>query len=341
MRAIVQERYGPYREVLHLREIPRPVPGPGEVLVRVRATSVHADVWHAVSGIPYVLRVMGSGVRAPKRQVPGTDLAGEVVVSGAGASRFAPGDRVFGEVTASNQWSNAGAFAQFACVKETLLGRVPDQLSFEAAAAVPTAALIALVNLRQQGRVRPGHRVLVNGAGGAVGVWAVQLAKVYGAEVTAVDAPAKLELLRGLGADHVIDYTQQDFTTSGVRYDIVFDIVSQAPFSQVRRALEPDGTFVLIGHDQYGRSGHRVLGGLGRVLPLLVISPFVKQIPGIRRGAAREQNWATIVDLLASGRIRPVVDERTFPLEQAADAIDYLATGEAKGRVVLTVQHDG
>ncbi len=337
MRAIVQEQYGPHRDVLHVRELPAPVPGAGQVLVRVRATSVHADVWHAVNGIPYVLRLMGAGLRAPKEQIPGTDLAGEVVRAGDGARRFAPGDRVFGEVTASNQWSNAGTFAELAAIDEQLLARIPDDLSYLQAAAVPTAALIALMNLSGQGRVRAGQRVLVNGAAGAVGVWAVQLAKALGAQVTAVDAPAKLDLLRRLGADHVIDYTRQDFTRMGQRFDIVFDIVSQARFSQVRRALEPEGTFVLVGHDQYGRSGHRVLGSLGRMLPLLALSPVLKQVPGIRPGASRQENWATIVELLAAGRIRPVVDERTFTLEQAADAIDYLTTGVAQGRVVLTV----
>ncbi len=337
MRAIVQDRYGPYREVLGVREVPRPAVGSGHVLVRVRATSVHADVWHAVNGIPYVLRLMGAGVRAPRQTVPGTDLAGEVVQVGTGVGRVAPGDRVFGEVTGNNQWSNAGTFAEYAAVDASLLAPIPDHLSFQEAAAVPTAALIALMNLRDQGRVSAGQRVLVNGAGGAVGVWAVQLAKVFGAEVTAVDAPEKLDLLRELGADHVIDYTEQDFTGMGVRYDMVFDIVSQASFRQVRRALEPDGTFVFIGHDHYGRSGHRVLGSLGRVLPLMAASPVVKQLPGIRSGHSREENWATLVDLLAHHRIRPVVDERVFALERAVDALDYLATGAAKGRVILTV----
>jgi NADPH:quinone reductase-like Zn-dependent oxidoreductase len=251
--------------VLHARDIPRPVVGRGQVLVRVRATSVHADVWHAVNGIPYVLRLMGSGLMAPRRQVPGTDLAGEVI--SAGGTRLAVGDRVFGEVTARNQWSNAGAFAEFAAVDETLLARIPADLSFEQAAAVPTSALIALVNLRDQGRLAAGQSVLVNGAAGAVGVWAVQLAKTFGAQVTAVEAPAKLDLLSDLGADHIIDYTRQDFTQMGTRFDIVFDVVSQAPFSQVRRLLKPDGTFVLVGHDQYGRSGHRALGSLGRMCP--------------------------------------------------------------------------
>lgn len=337
MRAIIQEQYGPHARVLHLGEVPQPVAGPGQVLVRVRATSVHADVWHAVHGIPYVLRLMGSGVRAPRTPIPGTDLAGEVVSVGPGAHRFAPGDRVFGEVTASNQWSNAGTFADFAAADESLLAAVPDHLSFEEAAAVPTAALIALVNLRDQGRVHDGQRVLVNGAGGAVGVWAVQLAKAFGAEVTAVDGPAKLDLLRDLGADHVVDFTQQDFTRTAVRFDIVFDIVSQAPFSEVRRVLQPDGTFVLIGYDQYGRSGHRVMGSLGRMLPLMAASPFVAQLPGIRSGPPREANMATLVELLEARRIRPVVDDRTFPLDRAVQAIDYLTTGTAQGRVVLTV----
>jgi NADPH:quinone reductase-like Zn-dependent oxidoreductase len=337
VRAIVQDRYGPYREVLGVRELPRPAVGSEQVLVRVRATSVHADVWHAVNGIPYVLRLMGSGVRTPKRTVPGTDLAGEVVHVGGEVSKLRPGDRVFGEVTHTNQWSNAGTFAEYAAVDASLLAPIPEHLSFAEAAAVPTAALIALMNLRDQGRLSEGQRVLVNGAGGAVGVWAVQLAKVFGAEVTAVDAPAKLDLLRELGADHVIDYTERDFTGMGVRYDMVFDIVSQAPFRQVRRVLEPDGTFILIGHDQYGRSGHRILGGLGRMLPLMAVSPVVKQLPGIRSGHSRAENWATIVDLLTHQRIRPVVDDRTFPMEQAVDALDYLTTGAAKGRVVLTV----
>lgn len=337
MRAMVQQEYGPHREVLEVRVIPSPVPGPRQVLVRVRATSVHADVWHAVTGLPYVLRLMGSGLRTPKQPVPGTDLAGEVVQVGSGATRFAVGDRVFGEVTAKNQWGNAGTFAELAAVDEEFLAPIPEDLSFEEAAAVPTAALIALMNLRDQGRVREGQRVLVNGAGGAVGVWAVQLAKTFGAEVTAVDALAKHALLRDLGADHVIDYTQQDFTRMGLRYDMVFDIVSQAPFSEVRRALKPEGTFILVGHDQYGRSGHRLMGGLGRMLPLLAISPFSRQLPGIRPGPPRSENWATIVKLLKEGRLRPVVDEHVFPLEQAADAIDHLASGSAKGRVVLTL----
>jgi NADPH:quinone reductase-like Zn-dependent oxidoreductase len=168
-------------------------------------------------------------------------------------------------------------------------------------------------------------------------VWAVQLAKAFGADVTAVDGPAKLDLLRGLGADAVIDYTKEDFTRAGIRYDMVFDIVSQTPFRQVRRALQPDGTFVLIGHDQYGRSGHRVLGSLTRMLPLMALSPVVKQLPPIRSGPPRAENMATITDLLITGRITPVVDDLIFPLDQVVAAMDHLTSGAAQGRVVLTV----
>lgn len=340
MKAVIQNKYGPPAEVLRTADIPRPVPGEGEVLVRVRATSVHADVWHAINGVPLVLRLMGSGVRAPKNPVPGTDLAGEVVAVGAGVSSLRPGDRVFGEVTATNQWRNGGAFAEYAAVPEDRLARIPERLNFLQAAAVPTAALIALTNLRDQGALRSGQRVLVNGAGGSVGVFAVQLAKALGAEVTAVDGPDKLALLREIGADRVIDYTKEDFTTMTTeegRYDIVFDVVSQKPFSQMRRVLRPRGRFVLIGHDHYGRSGHRWLGSMSRMLPLLAVSPFVKQLPGIGPATPRSRNLATIVELIESGEVVPIVDERVFPLAQASAAIEYLATGDAKGRVVLTV----
>ena len=336
MKAIVQERYGPPEVVLRLSEVPRPTPGERDVLVRVRASSVHADVWHAVTGVPYVLRVMGSGLRAPTIPIPGTDLAGVVEDVGVGVTRFQPGERVFGEVTPSNQWRNGGALAEYAAVPSDRLARIPDALSFEEAAAVPTAALIALTNLRDQGRVQAGQRVLVNGAGGSVGVFAVQLAKAFGAVVTAVDSAQKLPLLRSLGADRLIDYTQHDFTLMGERYDIVFDVASTRAFSEIRRALKPDGMYVLIGHDQYGRSGHRWLGSLGRMLPMMATSPLRRQIPGVRPGPGRSENMATLVDLLQAGKLRPVVD-RTYPLAEVPAAITYLTEGRAQGRVVITI----
>jgi NADPH:quinone reductase-like Zn-dependent oxidoreductase len=336
VRAIVQQRYGSPGEVLRLRQVPRPVPRADEVLVRVRATSVHADVWHAVTGIPYVLRVMGSGLRAPTVPVPGTDLAGVVEEVGAEVSQIRPGDRVFGEVTPTNQWRNGGTFAEYAAVAQDRLALTPGSLSDEQAAAVPTSALIALTNLRDQGRVQAGQSVLVNGAAGAVGVFAVQIAKAFGAQVTAVDSTEKLDLLRSLGADQVLDFTQEDFTQQGERYDIVLDVVSNRPFAEIRRALTPHGTFVLIGHDQYGRSGHRVLGSMGRMIPLMATSPFRRPIPGVRPGPGRRENLATLVTMIESGVLRPVVD-RSFPLEEVPAALDYLTSGQAKGRVVIRV----
>ncbi len=336
MRAIVQSGYGPPEQVLRVAEVPTPVAGPGQVLVRVRATSVHADVWHAVTGIPRVLRLMGSGLREPRTPIPGTDLAGEVVSLGAGVTGLAVGQRVLGEVTPANQWRNAGTFAEYVAVAADTLAPMPAGLTFEQAAAVPTSALIALTNLRDQGGVRAGDRVLVNGAGGSVGVFAVQLATALGAQVTAVDSAAKLPMLRSLGAE-VIDYAEQDFTEAGIRYDIVFDVVSDRPFRQVRRALAPDGRFVLIGHDRYGASGHPWVGSLGRMLPLMAVSPFVRQLPGIRPSPPRAENLATIVGLLESGAIQPVVDQRSFGLDEAVEALAYLTGGTATGRVVLTV----
>ena len=294
MRAIVQDEYGPYAQVLRATQIATRSPGQARSSFGCGQRRCTPTCGTPSPGFP-----TSCDSWAPDCQ-PRSNRYRARIWPGSRAGRprrdaFRPGDRVFGEITTTNQWRNAGAFAEFAAVNEAYLEPIPDGMNDREAASVPTAALIALTNLRDQGQVREGQRVLVNGAGGGVGVWAVQLAKALGATVTAVDTSAKLDLLRELGADHVIDYTKQDFTRLGVRYDIVFDIVSQARFSEIREALEPDGTFVIIGHDQYGRSGHRVLGSLGRMLPLMAMSPFVKQIPGIRSGPSRAQNWETIV----------------------------------------------
>ena len=328
MQAIVHDAYGS-TDVLELRDVAVPEIAADEVLVRVRAAGVDRGVWHVMTGLPYPIRLAGYGLSAPKNPVLGMDVAGVVEAVGATVTRFQPGDEVFG--------IGKGTFAEFTRVAENKLALKPTNLTFEQAAAVAISGLTALQGLRDRAHLEAGQKVLIIGASGGVGTYAVQLAKALGAEVTAVCSTTKIDLVRSLGADRVIDYTQQDFTQMGLRYDLVFDIVSQAPFSEVRRALEPEGTFVLVGHDQYGRSGHRVLGSLGRMLPLLGISPFTKQLPGVRPGLPRNENWATIVELLKEGRMRPVVDERVFPLEQAADALDHLATGTAKGRVVLTV----
>jgi len=335
MKAIVQEKYGS-ADVLELREIDRPSVKDDEVLVRVRAASVHPDVWHAVKGVPFVLRVMGSGLRKPKNVVPGTDLAGQVESVGRNVTRFKPGDEVFGLSVVANLWRNGGAYAEYAAVPEVRLELKPAELTFEQAAAVPTSGSLAVQAVRDEGRIRSGQRVLINGAGGAVGSFAVQLAKAYGADVTGVDAPGKLDMLRSIGADRVIDYTQEDFTESGERYDVVLDIAGTRPWSESKRALTPDGTYVLIGHDQYGRSGHRWFGSLGRFAKLMAISPFVSHLHPFRGAKDPGDRLVVLKELIEAGKIAPVID-RTFPLSEVPEAIRYLESGQTRGKIVIVV----
>ena len=335
MQAIVQDRYG-FPDDLRLREVERPVVGDNEVLVRVRAASVHPDVWHVVSGRPFVLRLMGSGLLRPKCRVPGTDLAGLVEAVGKNVTRFRPGDEVFGESLRGYSWRNGGAFAEYASVPEEGLALKPANVTFEQAAAVPTAGYITLLNL-PSGRLRPGQRVLVNGAAGGVGAFTVQLAKAHGAHVTGVDHIRKLNLVRSLGADHLVDYTRDDFTRSGQRYDLIVDIPGNYPFAACRRALTPDGTYVLIGHDQFGRAGRRWLGSLPRFAKLAALSLFVRHLRrASSSGLSKKETMAKLRAYLEAGQLTPVID-RTYHLSEAGEAIRYLADGESVGRVVLTV----
>jgi NADPH:quinone reductase-like Zn-dependent oxidoreductase len=335
MRAIVQDDYGS-PDLLRLQEIEVPVAGEQEMLVRVRAAGLHPDVWHTVHGVPFALRLMSSGLRRPKQRVPGTDLAGVVEAVGPGATRFGPGDEVFGEALRANLWRNGGTYAEFATVHEDLLEPKPDGLTFEQSAAVPNAAKIAVQGIRDEGRVRAGQRVLINGAGGGVGTAAVQLAVAWGAEVTGVDAKDKLDLVRELGATEVIDHMAEDFTTSGERYDLILDVAGTRPYSELRRALTPGGTYVLIGHDHYGRFGRRWIGSLGRFLLLLVRSPFDRHLSGLRGAKDPGDRLAVVKELIDAGRFAPVVD-RSFPLAEVPAAIRYLETGAARGRIVITI----
>jgi NADPH:quinone reductase-like Zn-dependent oxidoreductase len=335
MKAIVQTRYGS-PDVFSLQEIERPTPSSGEVLVRVHAASVHADVWHAMRGVPYVLRIMGSGLRAPKHHVPGTDMAGVVESVGASVTRFRPGDEVFGQSLLANLWRNGGAFAEYAAVPQSMLEAKPVGLTFEQAAAVPTSGSLAVQHVRDEGRVAAGQTVLINGAGGAVGTFAVQLAKAYGAHVTGVDAPEKLDMLRSIGAEHVLDYTQEDFTQLDERYDFILDIVGNHPWSDCRQALAPDGTYVLSGFDQYGSSGHRWFGSLGHFAKLILISPFVSHLHPFRGTKDPGDRLVVLKELIEAGKVSPVID-RTFPLGETSDAIRYLETGRARGKIVITV----
>jgi NADPH:quinone reductase-like Zn-dependent oxidoreductase len=334
MRAVVQTGYGGPSKVLEVREVDKPCAADGEVLVRVRAASVHPDVWHVVTGLPRVLRLMGSGLRRPKDAVPGTDIAGQVESVGAGVTQFRPGDEVFGETILGMQWRNGGAYAEYVALAEDSLALKPPEVTFEQAATVPTAGLIALHNLPERGR-RAGQRVLVNGAGGGVGAVAVQLAKSWGAVVTAVDHPRKLDLLRTLGADVVVDYTADDVTRSGERYDLVFDVVGNHPFSAYRHVLADDGSYMLIGHDHFGTQGRRWLGSIPRMFRLMARSTVDRRLPrGPFKPPDRVESMARLRALLADGALTPVV-ARAFALEQTPDAIALLASGQAVGRIVI------
>ncbi len=337
MKAIVQEKYGSPDD-LELREVDKPAVGDDEVLVRVRAASVHPDVWHVVSGRPYVLRLMGAGFCKPKNPIPGTDMAGIVESVGKSVTQFRQGDGVFGETIRAHQWINGGAYAEYVSVRQDWLALKPDNITFEQAASVPTSGFIALQNLRGARQELPGKKVLVNGAGGGVGALALQLAKAYGADVTAVDGTTKLSMLRSLGADRVIDYTREDFTRGGDRYDLIFDVPGNHPFSACKRVLEPDGRYVLIGHENFGASGKRVFGILPHFFKLMFLSRFVKQLRGPRVALpSRKDAMAVLRELLEAGKITPIIDS-TYPLSEAREALRHMIEDEPQGKVIIRVQ---
>jgi NADPH:quinone reductase-like Zn-dependent oxidoreductase len=251
-------------------------------------------------------------------------------------ARFRPGDEVFGQSLVANLWRHGGAFAEYAAVPEARFESKPAGLTFEQAAAVPTSGSLAVQGVRDEGRVQAGQKVLINGAGGAVGTFAVQLAKAYGADVTGVDAAGKLDMLRSIGADRVLDYAQEDFTRSGERYDVILDIAGNHPWPAIKRAIAPEGTYVLIGHDQYGATGHRCFGSLGRFAKLTVMAPFVRQLHPFRGAKDPGDRLAVLRELIEAGKVTPVID-RTFPLSQVPEAIRYLESGRTAGKVVITV----
>lgn len=335
MKAIIQDSYGAPGEVLRLREIDPPAVRDNEVLVRVYAASVHPDIWHVVTGRPYVLRLMGSGVRRPKVRVPGTDLAGRVESVGKNVTRFKPGDEVFGESHMGMQWQNGGAFAQYAAVPEEALALKPRNADFAQAAAVPTSGIIAMINLRDGDLVEPGQRVVINGAGGNVGSILVQLAKSFGAHVTGIDRRSKFEMMESLGADALIDYRQQDFTRSDERYDLIVDVASTLLPVDCRRVLSPTGRLVHIGNGHFGAVGNSVFGSLPGSLKLAVRSSFdTKLAKPYTDFPSKRHYMETLRGLLQSGTLTPVID-RTYPLSAVADAIEYLVSGEAAGKIIV------
>ncbi|MGF1465458.1 MAG: NAD(P)-dependent alcohol dehydrogenase [Sandaracinaceae bacterium] len=340
MKAVVQRRYGPADEVLEVGELERPGLGEDDVLVEVVASAIHPDIWHMVTGLPYVMRLMGGGLLRPKHPVPGTDLAGRVVEVGSRVTRFAPGDEVFGEVVLGFQWQNGGTYAEYAAVPERALAHKPEGLTFEEAAAVPTTGLIAERCLRVEARLEAGQHILINGAGGGVGTFAVQIAKARGAEVTAVDHASKLTMLRSIGADHVIDFEAEDVTQGDARYDAILDVASTLPLDGAKRILAPDGVYVRVGHEHYEERRRRVFGSLPSMFALLARSPFDPHLPKVDFTVDVEEGLRHLVRLIDDGKLTPVVD-RAFRLDEVRDAIRYLKQGGVQGRAVLRIGSAG
>src|SRR5215211_4465960 len=323
MKAIVQDVYGP-PDVLQLREIDKPQITDDEVVVRVHAAGVGRDVWHVMTGLPYPIRLAGFGFRAPKNPVIGSDLSGVVEVLGKNATRFRPGDEVFG--------IGKGSYAEYVCALEDKLAPKPANLTFEQAAVVPIMGSTALQALRDHGKVLPGQEVLIIGASGGVGTYAVQIAKAFGALVTGVCSTKKVEMVRSIGADHVIDYTQEDFAEGDQRYDLILDIGGNSSLSRLRRALASRGTLVIVG----GEGGGRWLGGTDRQLRAMMLSPFVSQKLGTFINNENHEDLIVLKEFVESGKITPVID-RTYPLAEVPEAIRYLEEGHARGKVVITV----
>jgi NADPH:quinone reductase-like Zn-dependent oxidoreductase len=324
MKAIVQDRYGS-ADVLELGDVDMPVPKDDEVLLRVHAAGVEPGVWHLMTGMPYLVRLLGYGLRRPKVRVRGRDVAGRVEAVGKDVTEFRPGDEVFGICE--------GSFAEYACARADKLVPKPANLTFEQAAVVPISGLTALQGVRDRGQVQPGQRVLVIGAAGGVGSFAVQLAKAFGAEVTGVCSTTKADLVRSIGADQVIDYTREDFADGTRHWDLILDTAGNRSLSQLQRALAPKGTLVLVG----GEGGGRWLGGFERQLfwaPMR--SPFVGQKLRSLASKERKEDLQTLRELIEAGKVTPVID-RTYPLAEAPEAIRYLAQGHPRGKVAVTV----
>jgi len=324
MQAVVYCDYGA-PDVVRLVTLERPAPRPGELLIRVHAAAVNPLDWHYVRGTPYVMR-LGTGLRKPAVVRLGVDFAGTVAAVGAGVTRFKIGDAVFGGRT--------GAFAEYIVVREDrAVVHKPDGVSFEQAAAVPIAAITALQGLRDKGQVGPGTKVLINGASGGVGTYAVQIARHLGADVTGVCSTRNVPLVQSLGADHVIDYTKQDFTQTGTRYDVVLDNVGNHSIAAYRRTLTDSGRYVLVGGG--GPDDHRVIGPFGRVIGLYAVAPFVNQTMGMFVSDLNARDLGVLANLLRTGAITSVID-RTYRWPAVADALRYLEQGRARGKVIVT-----
>jgi len=325
IKAIVYSDYGVAN--LKLADIEKPVPTDDQILVRVHAASVNPYDWHFIEGTPYVMRAMGVGLRKPKNIRLGTDFAGTVETVGKNVTQYKPGDEVFG--------GSAGAFGQYLCRRATgSVALKPAGVTFEQAAAINIAGITALQAVRDQGKIQSGQKVLINGASGGVGTFAVQIAKSYGADVTGVCSGRNTELVQSLGADHVIDYTKEDFTKGDQRYDVVLDNVANHSLSECRKVLTEDGVYVMIGGG--GASEQGFLGAMGNVLKAGLYSRFVKQKMGFMMAQPSTADLTFLVDMVQSGKLKTVVD-RTYKLDQVPEAVRYVEEGHARGKVIVTV----
>ncbi len=321
MKAILYTEYGS-PDVLRLTEVEKPLPKDNEILVQIHAASANPLDWHFMRGKPYLIRPT-SGLRKPKDPRLGVDFAGRVEAVGSGVTAFRPGDEVFG--------SRRGAFAEYLCTQGKAMALKPANLTFEQAAAIPVAATTALQGLRDKAAVQPGQRVLINGAAGGVGTFAVQLAKVFGAEVTAVCSTRNVDLVRSLGADHVIDYTQQNFTQSSQKYDLLYDIIGNQPLTACLRILNAEGKMILA-----GGSGGPILGPIGRMIRAALLSRFVSQKLDFYIAEDSGEDLNFMKELIEAEKVKPVIDQ-CYKLEDVPDAIHYLEQGHARGKVVITM----
>jgi NADPH:quinone reductase-like Zn-dependent oxidoreductase len=317
VKAVVHTEYG-LPDVLQIKEVAKPTPTDDEVLIKVQAASVNRSDWENLIGKPLYARI--GGLLKPRHQILGSDIAGRVEMAGRNIRQFQPGDEVFGHIS-----SYTGGFAEYVCVPEKALALKPASLTFEEAAAIPEAALIALQGIRDKGQVQPGQKVLINGAGGGAGMFAVQLAKLYGAEVTGVDNTEKLDFLRSLGADHVIDYTQEDFTKNGNQYDLILDVVASRSVFAYKRALRPNGSYFMVG------------GSVATIFQILLLGSWMRS-KKIRVLAVypNPKDLVFLTELCEAGKVVPLIDRR-YPLREVPEALRYLEEGHAKGKVVITV----
>ena len=324
MKAIVYTKYGP-PDVLELKEVEKPVPKDNEVLVKVHAASVNDWDWGLLRGKPFMNRLF-FGLLKPKIKTIGCDIAGRVVAIGKNVKKFSPGDEVFGDISGCG-W---GGFAEYVCALENAVALKPASITFEEAAAVPQAAVLALQGLRDKRQIQPGQKVLINGAGGGAGTFAVQIAKSFGAEVTGVDSTRKLDMVRSIGADQVIDYTQEDFTKSGQRYDLILDMAAHHSIFDYKRALNPKGIYVMVG------------GSTARIFQAMLLGPLISMTTSKKMGIlAHKPNKSLdfMKELFEAGKVKAVID-RSYPLSEVPEALRYFGEGHARGKIVITVEHN-